>query len=221
MRIISTDELRRLRRLENRDLDIQKIEKRYKKEIAKIYEEHEEAIDDLTDDNEREVHKLQRRVDQANTIRDRAVADATSEHADKLKALKSEHTKTVENMDSEIQTLQSDVTALETKVKKAGDLKIKELDIAEREAVLKSSKDLNDRKAKENEEYAKELRDLRKEIESDQYNKGFTDGVSDTLREAQEGINSGVDKAYKLAETALNKDTVVITTSTPPAQKQK
>jgi len=221
MKLISTEEYRRLSAINAKSEDIKKIEKRLKKQLNLEREEYEEAIEDLNDDHEREVTKLQRKIDQAEKVRNRAVADATAEQSDVIKSLKTEQAKAISAKDSTISELTAEITTLKARLSKAGDLKIKELDITERENVIKSATELTARKAKENEDYAKELDELKKEIDSDQYNKGFTDGVSDTLREAQKGINEGVDKAYDLAGKALAKDTVVITTTQAPAQKQK
>jgi len=200
---------------------IKALEKAHKKELRRIVDNYNEQIEDITDAKDRKIHSLQRKADKAVQTQEDAVEDAVREATENHDRDLAQKDVALNDTKLELTAVQKTNTTLEKAVKEAGDLKARELDLSEREAAFTSREAAVARQEKANEERSKELDALKKEIESDHYNKGYTDGVSDTLREGNDLSNTANERVFNLANKALDRDTTVITTTQAPAQNKK
>lgn len=205
MSFIPKSELERLRRAARNDEDIKKLEKSFRKQINKERNAHAEAIEDLEDAKDREIHILQRQLDKADVVRE-----------DEVEALHVEYKKQIEDLETTVEDLNAKIVVLETRVSSEAEITKRELDVEDEEDELERVTEFLAKREKDFEKKVKEFDARVKDENEAQYKSGYTDGVSDTLREAQTLAETGNERTYKLAEKALDRETTVIATTTAP-----
>jgi len=220
MPFIRESKLEELERLARRGEDIKKLEKRYQKQVNKIRDEYEEKIEDLTDVYDREIHVLERKVEKAEDQIQEAIEDTIAKHEDELEEIKRESDKAVDTLVAENAELTGKIDVLETRVKTASQLAKREFALEERELELISKEKFVKSREGTLEAKIKEFDSRVKDENEVQYKTGYTNGVSDTLREGQALAENANTRVYDLADKAISKDTTVITTTAPKVQKQ-
>jgi hypothetical protein len=217
---VPQSKLDRLARLESSYDDNKRIAKAHQREISRLRTAHSDLIEDLTDDYEDQIRVLERSNEKVDKQIAEAVKAASEKHTEELNKLNKSSAAKESELNDTITSLSAKNKVLEGRVSTEATLVKRELD-------LKAAEDTNTRAAKLLAEREKEFEakvkafDARVKDEDElQYAKGYTDGVTDTLREGQELAETANGNVFKLAEKALDRETTVITTSTP-ATKSK
>lgn len=221
MPFISKTNLEKLERAARNDQDVKKLEKRFNKDLANARRSYGENLEDLQDEHAAEVRTLERAA--------RKVNDAVKEATDALKAdqkvvianLTRDFEASNEAKDDEIDQLEGKVEVLETRVQTAAELTLRELNLADKEDEATRAAELVSNREKALEKKIKEFDARVKDENEAQYKSGYTDGVSDTLREANTLSETANERVFKLADKAISKDTTVITTTQTPAKQSK
>lgn len=223
-------ELDRVRRF--RDLD-EDLNEKYQKKTKALEKSYQQDREDLEDDLQDQLRSGQR-----------AIKDQLSAKDDKITELKDSQDRTVLSLKREISKLEEvideDADAAEVLSEKllAQDELIKnQMAIDQAQVDLDNSRAAlaSDRKAFDGDKARFEARVIKREaeladLETGMYKKGYTDGTSDTLREAQadvkEAVNQTVESVTSLASKALDRESTIIVTQAAPQrsdnnQKQK
>lgn len=207
-------EVQRIERYKDLDEDLNEKYNKARKNIEKAYSEREE---DLQDD----LHKQ---------LRDgkRALATDLERKEDQIAELKRENKKLEDAIDEQEEAAE----ILEAKLLTQDEI-INQATVNDQAATqVKNDRTALDADIKNFEARVKKIeaeQDLREKAITDKkagaYKEGYTDGVSDTLREAQTDVKAAVQENLKMAtnvvDKALGKETtIVVATAAQNTQKQ-
>lgn len=221
MKIISTKELEKLQAQAEKGKDASKIEKRLKKQMEIMREEHNEAQEDLRDTKNREIRVVKRELKKAQDGTKDAIEDALAEHENDVEDLKRNHERELSRIQDTVKDLEERNEVLEEKVETEANLLRKELDIQSRESEVERAADLVKKREEAVDKRIKEF-DSRKDGELEAAEKrGYTNGVADTLREKNDQADKATDKVLSLAEKALDRETTVVTPVVAPMMPQQ
>lgn len=218
MPFISQKTLEELRRDARIGGDIKKIQKKFDKDLTRMSRQYEEWREDVADEHDAEVRTLTRAARKVTDAVKEAKDVLTADHKVVIADLTRDHKAAIDAKNDEITQLKGKITVLEARVKTTAELTAAQLDIDdEKDELARTADFLADRE----EELNKSIIEFDKKVEDKKnhdYNRGLTDGVSNTLREGQALAATANERVFNLATTALNKETTVITTAA--AQKQ-
>ena len=240
MKFLSNEKYEELKRVKNDEKTVAAVEKRFDKKLRDTRSFYEEKIEDLEDEHNLEVKTLKRKVAKAEQQVE-AVQDEEAEYyREELSKHDDEQVKLLEKVHEELAEKRDEITILNKRVESSKVIKERQLQLEDQEAdlkvreaaVAKREKNVDtalaaDRKALEAErkqldadiaKLAKRTADKKDAF----YKEGYTDGVSDTLREGNEKAEKANERVFSLAETSLKQkpELNVIPLNTPtPASK--
>lgn len=200
---VSQKELDELRAKAAKGSDVARVEKAYKKQINQMQIDHDEAIEDLRDESDRKIHVLTRKVNKADVLREDAVKDATAEHKNLVEDLKRDHKAAMDEMADANESLEGKIEVLNERVATAADLTKREHTISDKEDEIERAAEFLSNREKDFDKKVKEFDKRVLDENESQYKKGYTDGVSDTLREGNELANTANERVFKLADKAV------------------
>lgn len=200
--------------------DVKRLEKLYEKQIRTIRREHAEELEDTTDELSLEIRTLERKLSKSNNAVKEAVAEAKEAHTESIAQVKADYLKKEAELSDSNNSLIKQVTVLKERVASEEKLLSRELDLADAEDELKRSAEFLANREKDFDAKVKAFDKRAKDEDELQYAKGYTDGVTDTLRESADRVSEVQRDVVDLAKTALNKDVTVITTTQTPTKSK-
>lgn len=221
MPFIRQEKLDKLERAARNDADIKRIQKQYDRELTNARTEYRDRVEDLEDAHAAEVRLLTRKSRKTDEAVKEAVAEAKELHTQSIAQVKADYLKKEAELSASNKSLIEEKKVLEGRVQTAAQLTKRELDLADAEDEYDRNVEFLGERIKEFETKVKAFDKRVIDENEDNYKRGYTDGVSDTLREGNERVAETQTAIVDMAKTAIAKDTVVITTSQTPAKQSK
>lgn len=216
MPFIRQEKLEKLERAARNDADIKKIQKRFDRDLENIRTDYRDRVEDLEDEHAAQVRKLTRAARKTDAAVKEAVEEAKALHTASIAQVKADYLKKETELSESNKSLVAEKKVLEARVSTQAELTKRELDLADAEDEHDRSVSFFNTRVQEFEKDVAAFDKRKADAKDGEYKRGYTDGVSDTLREGQELASEANGRVYGIAEKALDKETVVITTSQAP-----